>query len=207
MVGFNQENTRTNSYWSSRDQLISTSFPTIELATGTVKTSESITDWSVRGAFFRLNYVFDNRYIVEFNGRYDGSSPFPKNDRYSFFPSVSAAWNVSQEKFMENLKNKIGLNTMKLRGSYGSLGNQNVGAYAFSPQMKAEESKWILDGKKPLQVIMPGIVSSSLTWEQVRTINGGIDLGFLNNRLTAGFDYYVRYTEGMLTKGKSFPVY
>ena len=138
MVGFNQENTRTNSYWSSRDQLISTSFPTIELATGTVKTSESITDWSVRGAFFRLNYVFDNRYIVEFNGRYDGSSPFPKNDRYSFFPSVSAAWNVSQEKFMENLKNKIGLNTMKLRGSYGSLGNQNVGAYAFSPQMKAE---------------------------------------------------------------------
>ena len=205
MVGFNHENTRTNSYWSSRDQLISTSFPTIELATGTVKTSESITDWSVRGAFFRLNYVFDNRYIVEFNGRYDGSSPFPKNDRYSFFPSVSAAWNVSQEKFMENLKNKIGLNTMKLRGSYGSLGNQNVGAYAFSPQMKAEESKWILDGKKPLQVIMPGIVSSSLTWEQVRTINGGIDLGFLNNRLTAGFDYYVRYTEGMLTKGKSLP--
>ena len=110
-----------------------------------------------------------------------------------------------QTSKMENLKNKIGLNTMKLRGSYGSLGNQNVGAYAFSPQMKAEESKWILDGKKPLQVIMPGIVSSSLTWEQVRTINGGIDLGFLNNRLTAGFDYYVRYTEGMLTKGKSLP--
>lgn len=205
LVGFNQENMRSNTFWVSRDGLISPSFPTIALATGNYGGTEDIKEWSTRGAFFRLNYVFNNRYIVEFNGRYDGTSRFRKNDRYGFFPSASVAWNVTEEKFMESIKEKTGLNTLKLRGSYGSLGNQNVDTYAFSPQMKSEESGWILDGKKPLQVIMPGIVSNSLTWEQVRTINGGIDLGFLNNRLTAGFDYYVRYTEGMLTQGKKLP--
>lgn len=205
LVGFNQENRRSNTFWVSRDGLISQSFPTMALATGAYNGTESITEWSTRGAFFRMNYVFDNRYIVEFNGRYDGTSRFPKDDRYGFFPSASVAWNATEEEFMESIKEKTGLNTLKLRGSYGSLGNQNVDAYAFSPQMKAEEGGWILDGKKPLQVIMPGIVSNSLTWEQVRTVNGGIDLGFLNNRLTASYDYYIRYTEGMLAQGKKLP--
>lgn len=205
MVGFSQESRRTNSYWMSRDQLISTTFPTPELATGTVKGSENIKTWAVRGAFFRLNYVFDNRYIVEFNGRYDGTSKFPKKDRYGFFPSASAAWNVSQEKFMETAKEAIGLTSLKLRGSYGSLGNQNVNEYAYIPTMEAKESKWILDGKKPVYVGMPGIVSNSLTWEKVSTVNGGIDLGFFKNRLTASFDYYQRYTDGMLTLGKTLP--
>lgn len=205
MLGFSQENRRTNSFWTSRDGLISEAFPTIELATGTYKGEEEIKEWSVRGMFFRLNYVFDNRYIVEFNGRYDGTSRFPKNDRFGFFPSASVAWNVTQEKFMESLKEKTGLNTLKLRASYGSLGNQNVDTYAYIPQMKAEESKWILDGKRPTQVIMPGIVAPTLTWEKVSTVNGGIDLGFLSNRLTASFDYYVRYTDGMLALGKELP--
>lgn len=205
MVGFNQESGRTNSFWGSREGLISTSFPTPELATGTAKTGEEILDWSIRGTFFRLNYVYDNRYIVEFNGRYDGTSRFPKDDRFGFFPSASAAWNVTQEKFMEGLKEKTGLNTLKLRASYGSLGNQNVDTYAYIPQMKATESNWILDGKRPIQVVMPGIVSNALTWEKVATVNGGIDLGFLRNRLTASFDYYVRYTDGMLALGKELP--
>ena len=205
MVGFSQENRRTNSFWTSRDGLISTSFPTYNLATGVYKGEEEIKEWSVRGTFFRLNYVFDNRYIVEFNGRYDGTSRFPKDDRYGFFPSASVAWNVTQEKFMDSLKEKTGLNTLKVRGSYGSLGNQNVDTYAYIPQMKAEESKWILDGKRPIQVVMPGIVSPTLTWEKVATVNGGIDLGFLSNRLTASFDYYVRYTDGMLALGKELP--
>lgn len=205
MVGFNQEYRKTNSFWVSRDQLISSGYPTPELATGTVKTSETIKEWSVRGTFFRLNYIYDNRYIVEFNGRYDGTSKFPKNDRYGFFPSASAAWTVSEESFFSNVKETLNMTSFKLRGSYGSLGNQGVDEYTYLPSMSTYEIGSILDGSRPIGIYMPYIVSSNLTWEKVSTVNGGIDLSFFDNRLTANYDYYVRYTTGMLTKGKTLP--
>lgn len=205
MVGFNQESRRTNSFWVSRDNLISNSYPTPELATGTVKTSESIKEWAVRGTFFRLNYIFDNRYIVEFNGRYDGTSKFPKNDRYGFFPSASAAWSLSEESFMGDIKEKLNMTSFKFRGSYGSLGNQGVDEYTYLASMSTYEIGSILDGKKPTGIYMPYIVSPTLTWEKVSTVNGGIDMSFFDNRLAANFDYYVRYTDGMLTKGKTLP--
>lgn len=205
MVGFNQESRRTNSFWTSRDQLISSGYPTPELATGTVKTGESVKEWAVRGTFFRLNYIFDSKYIVELNGRYDGTSKFPKNDRYGFFPSASAAWNLSEESFFSNLKEAAKISQIKLRGSYGSLGNQSVDEYTYLPSMSTYEIGSILDGKRPIGIYMPYVVAPNLTWEKVSTVNGGIDLSFFDNRLTANYDYYVRYTEGMLTKGKTLP--
>lgn len=205
LLGFNQEDSRENRINSSRIGLISTSYPTTQLATGTATAGENIKEWAVRGAFVRLNYVFDNRYIFEFNGRYDGTSKFPKNDRFGFFPSGSVAWVLSKEKFMSGINDAIGLNTLKFRGSYGELGNQNVSEYAYIASMNVAQSNMILDGAFPTMISPPGLVSNSLTWEKVATVNGGVDLQMFNNRLGASFDYYTRYTKGMLTKSRTLP--
>lgn len=205
LLGFNQETRRSDNFSMYRNDLISPSFPTPELATGDMGVGEEIYEWAVRGMFFRANYIYDDKYILEVNGRYDGTSRFPKKDRFGFFPSGSLAWLVSKEKFMQRVNDAIGLNLLKIRGSYGVLGNQNVSTYAYIPTMDPDKIGQILDGSRPVAVYAPGAVSNTLTWEKVRTLNGGIDVAFLNNRLTGSFDYFVRYTEGMLTKSKTLP--
>jgi TonB-linked SusC/RagA family outer membrane protein len=203
LVGFNQEEERSEWFEARRDKVISGSLPTIALATGEDYVDESITDWAIRGAFFRLNYMFRERYIVEFNGRYDGSSRFPSKDRFGFFPSASAAWRVDKEGFMEGIKPAI--STLKLRASFGSLGNQNVSAYGYIPTMNPSQAGYIVGGELPQRVSPPQLVSDNYTWEKVETFNFGIDLGFLNDRLSAEFDIYQRNTTGMLTGGKDLP--
>lgn len=203
VVGFNQEEYRYDRFEAGRDKLISTGLPSMQLATGEKTVKESLESWSLRGVFYRLNYSFQSKYIVETNGRYDGSSRFPKDDRFGFFPSVSAAWVMSEEAFFEPLRPVVDF--LKLRASYGSLGNQNVGAYEYIPTMQAKNLNLLLDGNIPVGVLTPGLVSPALTWEEVKTINGGIDLTLLSNRFTAGFDIYRRDTEGMLAKGQTLP--
>lgn len=206
ILGFNQESMREDYTTSQRDGMISTSYPTVQLATGTATVGETINSWAVRGAFFRLNYVFNDRYIVEFNGREDGTSRFPKDSRFGFFPSGSAAWVLSKENFMEGIKKAVKLDNMKMRVSYGSLGNQNIAnLYPYIPSMGSYKSSMILDSQQPIAVGVPGLVSNSLTWEKVSTVDGGVDLLFLNNRLEANFDYYTRFTKGMLTKSVTLP--
>lgn len=203
VAGFNQEEYRYDYTKSSRKELISTQLPSLGLATGDMNVGQSIETWALRGAFARVNYTFDNKYIVEFNGRYDGTSRFPKDSRFAFNPSGSLAWVVSREKFFEPLKNVVSF--MKLRGSYGSLGNQDVSAYAYLATMGNGKISQILDGKQPVYVSAPGLVASSLTWEKVTTMNVGMDLNFFDNRLTLSGDYYVRRTKDMLTAGASLP--
>lgn len=205
LVGYNQEYRYDQVSWVSRTGLISTSLPSLALATGTVTTGERINDWAVRGLFYRLNYIYNDKYIVEFNGRYDGTSRFPKNDRWGFFPSASAAWVVSNEAFLSSIKEDIKLDVFKLRASYGSLGNQDVGAYAYIADMGSGTIGQILDGGRPLAVYSPNPVSPSLTWEKVSTANFGVDISWFDNRLDLSFDKYTRYTDGMLTKGKTLP--
>lgn len=147
--------------------------------------------------------MFNNRYILETNGRYDGSSRFPKNDRFGFFPSVSAAWIITQEKFMKTTQSW--LSHAKLRVSYGALGNQDVGYYEYISSMDSKEQQLLLNGVKPMGVDPSGLVSSVLTWEKVYTQNLGLDLNFLANRLTFSGDIYRRDTKDMLTKGKTLP--
>lgn len=204
IVGYSQEYENWNKFEGKRKDLITDSYPTPSLATGDMTIIEWDHSYTLRSAFYRLNYIFDNKYILETNGRYDGSSRFPHNDRFGFFPSVSAAWVFSNEKFMENLTPWF--NHGKLRASYGSLGNQNVDYYSYISSMNAEKlTSLILNGQIPMGVYAPGLVSASLTWEKVHTINGGIDLNFLNNRLTTSFDIYRRDTKDMLTKGRTLP--
>ncbi|MDR1594050.1 MAG: TonB-dependent receptor, partial [Prevotellaceae bacterium] len=206
LVGFNQEYLHENYFWTRKQQLITSSLPTIQLATGTVTNGQSINELALRGLFFRFNYIFDNKYILEFNGRRDGTSRYPKDSRWGFFPSASAAWIVSNEKFFSGVNDLLQISNLKLRGSYGTLGNQtNSSYYPYIATMGSGNIGRVLDGGQPMAVYQPGTVAGNLTWETVRTVNGGVDLGLFKNKLNLTFNKYTRYTEGMLTKSKELP--
>jgi TonB-linked SusC/RagA family outer membrane protein len=176
--------------------------------------TEKIREWAVQGFFGRLNYNYKSRYLLELDGRYDGSSRFPKQDRWGFFPSASAGWVVSEEAFLKSAKKAIGMNFFKLRASYGSLGNQgssvdqdgNGNEYGYIPTMTfTPQIGQILGTDLPPTVNPPGAVSTSYTWEKVNTVNFGADLMFLDNRLGINFDKYTRQVNGMLAPGKALP--
>jgi TonB-linked SusC/RagA family outer membrane protein len=201
IAGFNQEYFRTEWFNAYRPGVISASLPTIALATGDATVNEYIADWAVRGAFYRLNYTFADKYIVEFNGRYDGSSRFPKEKRFGFFPSASVAWRLDKEAFIS----ADAISMLKIRASYGSLGNQSVSEYGYIPSLNAVTGNYIIDGKLPQRIIAPPLVSANYSWEDVSTLNAGLDLGLFEGQLTLNFDIYQRDTKGMLTLGKDLP--
>jgi TonB-linked SusC/RagA family outer membrane protein len=206
-AGFNQEYLYINNYWVQRRGLFTSSLPTFQLANGDVTQEQGISELALRGFFFHANYIFDNRYILEFNGRRDGTSRYPKNSRWGFFPSGSAAWVVSKEKFFSGIAETLRISNLKFRGSYGELGNQvNNNYYPFYSTMNAGTIGERLDGSYPMGIKRPDVVApGDLTWERVRTINGGIDLGLFDNRLDLTANIFTRYTEGMLTGSKALP--
>jgi TonB-linked SusC/RagA family outer membrane protein len=155
-------------------------------------------DRTGRAGFGRIGYIFDNRYLLEANGRYDGSSRFTRKDRYFFFPSFSAGWRISEEKFMQPLSKWI--NYLKIRGSYGTLGSQPGDNYPYQATMASSGGGYLIDGAYISAVSPPQLVSSLLTWEKTRTINGGIDL-ILLNRLDGYFNIFERKTSDVLTDG------
>lgn len=203
MIGFNQEKYEYYGNNLDRKDLISTSVPTAGLATGDMNVGESLGSKATRSGFGRIGYIYDNKYIIEFNGRYDGTSSFPKDDRFVFNPSASLGWVISKEKFFEPLTSTISF--LKFRASYGQLGNQDVGYYPYLATMGNGKISAIIEGKQPVYVGTPGLVSGSLTWEKVKTLNVGADLNFFENRLSFTGEYYVRRTEDMLTHGATLP--
>lgn len=207
LAGFNQEDFDNGGFWTQAENLISHSYPTLELATGAKTTGEWVNQLALRGWFGRLNYIYDNRYIVEFNGRRDASSRFPSKSRWGFFPSASAAWNISNEHFLKEIAQRLRVNTFKLRASYGSLGNQQTGGYypTYPTMNQNPQIGTMLDGTRPMSINPPGTVAGDLTWETVRTVNGGVDIALFGNRFDLSLDRYTRYTEGMLTKGRTLP--
>ena len=205
MVGYNQEKKRTQYYYAGRKDLIDPENPAINQAIGDMAIDGNMGQWAVNGTFARFNYDYKGRYLLELNGRYDGSSKFKKGHRYQFFPSISAAWRISEEKFFEGVKSWW--DNMKVRVSYGSLGNQAVNGnfpylatYGINTKYGA-----LLGGGRPVAVFAPGLVSSSFTWETVNQIDFGFDAAFLRNRLSASFDWYRRNTKDMLTDGEVLP--
>lgn len=202
LLGVNQE-LRTFSGFVARGDDVVGGLGSLSLAVGNQFSDSWASEWAVRGAFSRLNYSYDDRYLLEFNGRYDGTSRFRRGDRFGFFPSASAAWRVSQEGFFRPLRPAV--NELKLRMSYGSLGNQSVGTYAYIPTMPTVVSPVIVNGTRPVTVGPPGLVSPSLTWERATTLDIGTDASFLGERLDFVFDWYRRNTTDMLTKGRTLP--
>ena len=204
MIGYNQEESAVSSFYAARQRLISDDIPALSLATGNSSVGDDITEWSTRSGLFRINYDFRGKYLLEVVGRYDGSSRFEKENRFIFSPSASAGWLISDEQFMSSTAKW--LNTLKIRASYGTQGNQQVGAYSYLPNMSTSMANWIINGERPLTINPGGLVSDQYTWEKVNTANLGLDFGFLRNRLQATIEIYQRETEGMLTAGEVLPV-
>ncbi len=204
MAGFNQELGINSWFQAQRQKLISNEIPYMNLASGDRYAYDSGSEYAIRGVFTRLNYTFKEKYLFEFNGRYDGSSRFPKNDRQEFFPSASFGWRISNEGFFGSLKNII--NDLKVRASYGNLGNQAVAAYyPYVATYGTSEVDYLLGGEKPMTVTAAGLVSPTLTWEKVAQSNFGLDIAMWDNKFQGSIDVYRRDTEDMLTKSKSLP--
>ena len=209
MIGFNQENATYKGVGLSRNNLIANDIPFLNLATGDRSTSDYMNQWAIRGAFFRLFYAYDDKYLVQVNGRYDGSSRFPKDDRFAFFPTFSLGWRLSQEKFWKPIAHIV--NDFKIRGSDGALGNQvllqggNDMYYPYISTYTTGEVGYLFSGEKQMGVYAPGLVSDQLTWETVKQWDLGFNFSMFDSKLTGEFDYYVRTTEDMLTKSKTLP--
>lgn len=168
------------------------------------KASQSISSYRTLGFFARVNYDYKGKYLLELSGRYDGSSRFPKGQRWGFFPSASAGWRISEEPFFKPLKGWW--NQAKIRVSYGSLGNQQVSNYYYWDTIKMGTLNMLLNGtSKPSYAHATVPLSSDLTWETVTTSNLGVDLGFFQNRLNVTADFYIRDTKNMLTKSMTLP--
>src|SRR5690606_23015920 len=162
IIGYNQEYSRLETTEIERSGVISPSLPSVDLATGTPIVGDDVASWAIRGAFYRLNYIYNDRYILEFNGRYDGSSKFPKDKRFGFFPSVSAAWKVDEESFWDPVSSVI--NSFKIRASYGSLGNQSlVPEYGYVETMLNGPAPYLIDGSVPQMISSPVPVSANYT--------------------------------------------
>lgn len=207
MVGFNAELTKYDSMSGRGDKLISSETPFLGQTTSEQKVTGGRADNSVAGFFGRINYNYEDRYMVELNGRYDGSSRFIGDKRWGFFPSFSAGWNIAREAFFGDLADVI--STLKVRGSWGQLGNTDTqdAWYPFYQTMPTSTANgsWLIGGAKPNLAGLPGIVSSLKTWETIESWDVGLDWSLLNNRLTGSFDYFTRYTYDMIGPAPELP--
>ena len=204
MVGYNYEQSTFNRVAVQRNGLIFDDASDLNLALGqAINTGGGFEEWAILGGFSRLNYAFKDRYLVEVNARYDGSSKFPSNQRFGFFPSVSAGWKINNESFWKVSPKAI--SELKIRGSYGSLGNGNIASYAFQEIFNINQSGIILNGVRPQTTRNPAVVPENLTWETSTTSNIGLDISMLSNRLSFSGDAYVRKTTDMFTFGLTPP--
>lgn len=203
MVGYNQESKETGNMSSQANNLYVNDFPIIDQATTKQSMTEAASVWAVQGAFFRLNYDYKGKYLLELNGRYDGSSKYHKDHRWGFFPSASLGWRASEETFFEPLKETI--DNLKLRASYGTLGNQVTnGNFDYIGSMGSSTLSYILGSGQATAITPASLATMNVTWETVTTANFGLDFGMFNNRLNASFDYYIRNTEDMVVS-KAYP--
>jgi len=204
MVGYEQESAFYSYLSGSRTELITLKVPSISTALGETLLDDNLYHWATQAVFSRVSYNYKEKYLIEFNARYNGSSKFAEDHRWGFFPSVSAGYNISKENFWEKIEPVV--SSMKIRGSYGSLGNQNVSSYLFYPNMPIGSNHyWIMGDIRPNYAKEPGIVSSNLTWETVTTFDVGLDAGFLDNRLNTTFDWYNRTTKDMFGPADNLP--
>jgi len=215
MTGFQTEIFTEDVFGAGRLGIISPGINTINTTSGTdgagKTTPPSVNGaydkWSTVGFFGRINYNFAERYLLEANLRYDGTSRFRQDKRWKLFPSVSMGWNIANEAFFEPLKSSI--NTLKLRGSWGMLGNQNTKlwypTYLIMP-VGTSNGDWLINGARPNSSSAPGLISQSMAWETIRSVNGGLDITMLKNRLDITVDIYKRWTDNMIGPAPEMPI-
>ncbi|MFC5624385.1 SusC/RagA family TonB-linked outer membrane protein [Algoriphagus winogradskyi] len=201
MVGTQFEKTQNRNLSGYRTNLLVPNVPSLNTADGEIQMNENLLTVSTQGYFGRFNYNFDEKYLIEVNARYDGSSRFREGNRWGFFPSFSAGWNIDKESFWQPISQTV--NTFKIRGSWGELGNQNVDPYQDLQliPLSGNAVNWIFSqgGTRPIGFAgTPSLISPDLTWETARSIDIGADMSFLDNRLKFVFDWFERTTFDMI---------
>jgi TonB-linked SusC/RagA family outer membrane protein len=203
MVGGNVEDKTYKTQQTYRRGLLYPELPSFSLMDGTYYTvAGGGYEWGFMGYFFRANYSYKNKYLLELSGRYDGTSKFPTNQQWGFFPSASVGWNINKEDF---LKDANWLDQLKLRASVGSLGNGLVSPYSYLATLDISKTSTIINGSQQSYTTVPNLVPSGLTWEKSKTYNIGLDLNAFKNRLEFVFDYYQKFTTDMYTVGPNLP--
>jgi TonB-linked SusC/RagA family outer membrane protein len=197
MAGGSHEEDDYEMFWTSRQNFVTDDVWSLNLGgTNNIQNSGSGTQWALRSAFSRINYAFDNKYLFEADLRYDGSSRFRSDKRWGFFPGVSAAWRITQEKFMAGSKF---FNELKLRASYGEAGNQEgVKLYDYIQFINIGGSYPFGAGGQAQSATLDGMVSPDRTWETIITKNIGIDATVLSSKLNFSFDYFIKRNKDML---------
>ncbi|WP_413999054.1 SusC/RagA family TonB-linked outer membrane protein [Flavobacterium sp. W1B] len=209
--GYVQELTTYSSLSGANNNLYSDKIPSISTSYGTTPSvSDNAYKLAIQGYFGRINYSYDDKYLLEITGRYDGSSRFLKDVRWKAYPGVSVGWNVNKENFWKDGIADV-VNTLKFRASYGSLGSQDpdlLGNYPFYPSLgtvSPTSSNWFFGPTRQPYVNTPGLVDPTLTWVTATTRNFGVDASFLNKRLTANFDMYTRKMDDYIGPAQELP--
>ncbi|MDR0574867.1 MAG: TonB-dependent receptor [Tannerella sp.] len=224
LAGFAQEEFRNYEITSSTGNgtLYTTEVPTYQTIYGNTPSigepkKETL---ATRGAFGRINYGYKEKYLLELNGRYDGTSRYLQDVRFKFYPGISAAWVASSESFWGNDAATSRIDMLKLRASYGSLGEQSGGYYPFYPSLAmasatASQNNWLFNGNRYAAIAYPttnnlidgtpGIANPNLTWVTSTTVDFGLDIVLLRNRLSATFDWYRRSSDDVVGPAEERP--
>ncbi|HEY9543638.1 SusC/RagA family TonB-linked outer membrane protein [Prevotella sp.] len=213
MAGVNGENFTSDYFYARRKMLYDEAFPELNLAYGEMKDATidaSTDDRASAGYFGRINYDYKGIYLLELNGRYDGSSRFRRGDQWAFFPSFSLGYRFSEEAYWNPIRHIV--SNGKLRFSYGEIGNEAIGTNMFlsttTPYQTEPNTNFVWlngSGAKVNGFTMPTWVNPTLTWERIQTKNLGLDLGFLNDEFTLTAELYERLTKDMLAPGNAIP--
>ncbi len=204
MAGASQELFRYKWFKTSKQDLLDVGLSSLDGATGAASSSGNTVEWAMRSYFGRVKLNWDDKYLAEFNLRADGSSRFLKDNRWGYFPSGSVAWRISEEGFMKDWAPSAELSNLKLRASYGTLGNNALRSKNadiegnYDAQSLYAVSNYVLNNTIAMGVARQSIPNGNLTWEKTKILNVGLDMGFLNNRLTGTVEYFHKKTEDIL---------
>lgn len=204
--GTNIEQNDYSYLYAGKPRLLDPNLPEIATAIGDAFAKNSKDSWRVMGFFTRLNYNYKEKILLELNGRLDGSSRFPKGDRYAFFPSASIGYRLTQEDFAKDFLDNARITNLKLRASWGQIGYQDVGQFVFVPTISNKDANWIVESQKEVTFRNPKAVSPSLTWETIETADFGVDLGLFDGKIDLTFDVFQRKNKDMLGPGEQLPV-
>lgn len=203
-AGSNIVSYRWKSHWSRKADLINNENPQFNFAVGN-ETTGGGTNWDSQAGFFgRINYAFADKYLLEGNLRYDATSKFPTHLQWRWYPSFSAGWVLSNEKFMAGISEV--LSHAKLRGSWGSIGDQSVSNSLYLSTLGIAKNSWLSsEGNQFFQMGTPNAISAGITWQDIETLDLGADLRFFDNRFGIEFDWFERQTKSMIINGDDLP--
>ena len=203
LIGMNRTDWESEDNWSQITNLTDIISPSWDKTIGT-QTSSGNLYWDGQLGFFgRINYNLMDKYLLEANVRYDGSSKFPSNLQWRTFPSFSAGWRIGEEAFMQWAK--PALSSLKLRGSWGMIGDQTVPNTLYVPTISQGNTNtyaWLdADGNKLIMTGTPAAIDANITWQDIYTLDFGVDARFFNGELGVTFDWFQRDTKNMIVPG------